>query len=96
MRMKNPPHPGRGLKDDLDALGLTVAEAAEALGVTRQQLYNVISGRSGITPEMALRLEKGVGGTADAWLACRSPATSPELRLREADIKVKKLARRAA
>jgi plasmid maintenance system antidote protein VapI len=36
--MKNPPHPGRGLKDDIDALGLTVAEAAEALGVTRQQL----------------------------------------------------------
>ncbi|HJZ42596.1 MAG TPA: helix-turn-helix domain-containing protein [Hyphomicrobiaceae bacterium] len=59
MAMKNPPHPGRGLKDDLDALGLTVAEA---LGITRQQLYNVIGGKSGITAEMALRLEKGVGG----------------------------------
>ncbi len=37
MPMRNPPHPGRGLKDDIDALGLTVAEAADALGITRQQ-----------------------------------------------------------
>jgi antitoxin HigA-1 len=96
MPMKNPPHPGRGLKDDLDALGLTVAEAAEALGITRQQLYNVINGRSGITPEMALRLEKGVGGTADAWLGMQAAYDLAQLRQREADIKVKKLARRAA
>jgi addiction module HigA family antidote len=66
MPVKNQPYPGRGLKDDIDALGLTVAEAADALGVTRQQLYNVLNGRSGITAEMALRFEKGVGGTADA------------------------------
>jgi len=96
MRMKNPPHPGRGLKDDLDALGLTVAEAAEALGITRQQLYNVINGRSGITPEMALRLEKGIGGSADAWLAMQVAYDLAQLRLREAVIKVKKLARRVA
>ena len=96
MPMKNPPHPGRGLKDDLDALGLTVAEAAEALGVTRQQLYNVISGRSGITPEMALRLEKGVGGTADAWLGMQTAYDLAQLRRREADIRVKKLPRRVA
>ena len=73
MPMRRPPHPGRGLKDDIEALGLTVAEAAEALGITRQQLYNVINGKSGITPEMALRLEKGVGGTADAWLGMQEP-----------------------
>jgi addiction module HigA family antidote len=96
MPMKNPPHPGRGLKDDLDALGLTVAEAADALGVTRQQLYNVISGRSGITPEMALRLEKGVGGTADAWLGMQAAYDLAQLRRRAADIRVKKLARRVA
>ena len=96
MPMKNPPHPGRGLKDDLDALGLTVAEAATALGVTRQQLYNIINGRSGITPEMALRLEKGVGGTADAWLGMQAAYDLAQLRRREADIKVKRLVRRAA
>jgi len=96
MPMKNPPHPGRGLKDDIDALGLTVAEAAEALGVTRQQLYNVINGRSGITPEMALRLEMGVGGTADSWLGMQAAYDLARVRRREADIKVKRLARRAA
>ena len=96
MPMKNPPHPGRGLKDDIDALGLTVAEAADALGVTRQQLYNVFNGRSGITAEMALRLEKGVGGTADAWLAMQAAYGLAQLRRRQADIRVKKLARRVA
>jgi addiction module HigA family antidote len=96
MSMKNPPHPGRGLKDDIDALGLTVAEAAEALGVTRQQLHNVISGRSGITPEMALRLEKGVGGTADAWLGMQAAFDLAKLRLSTAEIKVKRLAPKAA
>jgi addiction module HigA family antidote len=96
MPMKNPPHPGRGLKDDIAALGLTVAEAAEALGITRQQLYNVISGRSGVTAEMALRLEKGVGGTADAWLGMQAAYDLAQLRRDEINIKVKKLARRVA
>jgi plasmid maintenance system antidote protein VapI len=41
--MKNPPHPGQGLRDELDELGLSVAEAAKTLGVTRQQLYRVVS-----------------------------------------------------
>jgi addiction module HigA family antidote len=94
--MKNPPHPGRGLKDDIGALGLTVAEAAEALGITRQQLYNVIGGKSSITPEMALRLEKGVGGTAAAWLGMQAAYDLAQLRRREPDIRVKRLARRVA
>jgi addiction module HigA family antidote len=96
MAMKTPPHPGRGLKDDIDALGWTVAEAARALGVTRQQLYNVINGKSGITPEMAVRLEKGMGGTAAAWLGMQAAFDLAQVRKREADIKVTKLARRAA
>jgi addiction module HigA family antidote len=96
MPMKNPTHPGRGLKDDIAALGLTVAEAAEALGITRQQLYNVISGRSGVTAEMALRLEKGVGGTADAWLGMQAAYDLAQLRRDEINIKVKKLPRRVA
>src|SRR3990170_168428 len=63
MPMKNPPHPGIGLKDDIEELGLSVAEAAKGLGVTRQQLYNVINGKSVVTPEMAIRLEKAIGGS---------------------------------
>ena len=68
MRMKNPSHPGRVVKGELDFLGLSVAEAASGLGITRQQLYRVIRGESGISPDMALRLEQAIGSTADQWL----------------------------
>jgi antitoxin HigA-1 len=68
MKMKNPPHPGELVADNLVELGVTIKDAAEAIGVTRQQLHKVISGRSGITPEMAVRLEKAIGSTADTWL----------------------------
>lgn len=94
--MKNPAHPGRLLKDDLDALGWTVAEAAEALGVTRQQLYRVINGTSAITPDMALRLEKGIGSTADTWLRMQSVYDLAQARLRTSALKVKRLAPKVA
>jgi addiction module HigA family antidote len=68
MTMKNPPHPGELVADNLAELNVTITGAAEALGVTRQQLHKVISGRSGISPEMAVRLEKAIGSTADTWL----------------------------
>lgn len=66
--MHNPPHPGELLKHELDEMGIAVAQAAKGLGVTRQALYNVINGKTGITPEMAVRLAKGIGSTADGWL----------------------------
>ena len=72
LQMKNPPHPGKLIEDDLKELGLSVAQAAKGIGVTRQQLYRVISGDCGITPEMAIRLEKAFGGTADFWLRLQS------------------------
>ncbi len=68
MPMKNPPHPGGLVRDNLADLGLSVAEGAAGLGVTRQQLYKVINGQSSVTPAMALRLEKAFGGSADVWL----------------------------
>jgi antitoxin HigA-1 len=68
MKMKNPPHPGEIVADSIAELGVTIKDAAAALGVTRQQLHKVISGRSSITPEMAVRLEIAVGSTADTWL----------------------------
>lgn len=72
--MHNPPHPGETLREDvLPALGLTVTQAAEQLGVTRAALSRVLNGRAAISPEMALRLEAWLGvengGRADAWLA---------------------------
>ena len=73
-RMHNPPHPGETLREDvLPALGLTVTEAAAQLGVTRVALSRVLNGRTAISPEMALRIEKWLGvengGRADLWLA---------------------------
>ena len=96
MPMKNPAHPGLLLKDDLEELGLSVAEAAKGLGVTRQQLYNVINGRSAITPEMAIRLEKGVGSNADHWLRLQAAYELAQLRMRDDPIEVKRFARKAA
>lgn len=69
MPMKKPPHPGRSIKDGcLDALGLNVTEAADALGVARHTLSRVLNGHSGISPEMAIRLEKIGWSNADHWL----------------------------
>ena len=68
MPMKNPVHPGALAKANLDELNLSVAEAAKTMKITRQQLHNVMQGRSAVTPEMALRFEKAFGGSADMWL----------------------------
>ena len=73
-KMHNPPHPGETLRDDiLPALGVSVTQAAEQLGVARPTLSKVLNGRAAISPEMALRLEKWLGiengGRADVWLA---------------------------
>lgn len=96
MPMKNPPHPGELVRDNLDDLGLTVAEAAKGLGVTRQQLYNVINGKSGITPEMAVRLEKAFGGSADTWLRMQANHDLAQVRGHESDIAVRRFAPRPA
>jgi antitoxin HigA-1 len=69
MRMHNPPHPGEIIKFDcLGPLDLSVTEGAKVLGVTRQALSNLINGRAGISPEMAIRLEKAFGSEAETWL----------------------------
>ena len=92
MPMKNPPHPGRSIKDGYrDALGLTIADAAQGLGVTRQQLYRVIKGDSAITPEMAFRLEKAIGGTADTWLRMQMNYDLAQVRARASSIVVRPL-----
>jgi addiction module HigA family antidote len=64
-----PPHPGRIVRQDcLKPLGLTVTDAAKALGVSRNALSELTNERRGISPEMAIRLEKAFGSTADTWL----------------------------
>ncbi len=69
MQMKNPPHPGSAIKYDcLEPLGLSVTAGARVLGVAPPTLSNVINGKAAISPEMAIRLEKAFGSTADALL----------------------------
>ena len=69
MPMKEPPHPGEVVRElCLEPLGLTVTKAAQVLGVTRKALSELLNGRSGISPEMAVRLSKAFGGSAESWL----------------------------
>jgi antitoxin HigA-1 len=91
MSMKNPPHPGRLIKDDIEALGLSVAQAAEGLGVTRQQLYRVINGECGVSAEMAVRLERGLGSSAATWLRMQMNHDLAQVQKRADQLSVKKL-----
>jgi antitoxin HigA-1 len=69
MTMHNPPHPGEVIRDlCLEPLGLSVTDAAEALGVSRKTLSSILNGRSGISPEMALRLSKAFNTSPESWL----------------------------
>ena len=66
--MKNPPHPGLSVRHDcLEPLGLSVTEAARRLGVSCKRLSDIVNCRSGISPEMAIRLDKAFGGGAQTW-----------------------------
>ena len=96
MPMKNPVHPGRIVRHDcLEPLGLSVTEGAKVLGVTRQTLNNVISGKSGISPEMAIRLSKAFGSTAETWVRMQAAYDLAQVRRREGEITVRRLERSA-
>jgi len=69
MRMYDPPHPGEIIREFcIDAIDISITEAAKALDVTRKTLSALLNGRSGISPEMALRLSKVFGRTPEGWL----------------------------
>jgi antitoxin HigA-1 len=92
MAMKNPPHPGLSVRHDcLEPLGLSVSAAAGKLGVSRKQLSGIVNGRAGISPEMAIRLDKAFGGGAETWLRLQA-AYDLARAMRHADqIKVERL-----
>lgn len=96
MAMKKPPHPGLAVRHDcLEPLGLTVTEGARVLGVTRQTLNNLLNGKSGISPEMAIRLSKAFGGSAETWLGVQLDYDLAQARRREGEITVKRVKRPA-
>ena len=92
MPMKNPAHPGRIVRSAcLEPLGLSVTEGAKVLGVTRQTLTKVINGKSGISAEMAIRLSKAFGSTAEMWVRMQASYDLAQARKDESKIKVRRL-----
>ncbi|MEP7353692.1 MAG: HigA family addiction module antitoxin [Acidobacteriota bacterium] len=97
MPMKNPPHPGKAVRVAcLEPLGLSVTEAASILGVTRQSLSNVINYKTGISPEMAIRLSKAFGSTPDTWLRMQSAFDLAQAMVHEKKIHVQRYHPRSA
>ena len=91
MPMKNPPHPGHSIKDAcLDPLGLSVTEAAKALGIARHTLSRVLNGHAGISADMAIRLEKAGWSNADHWLRLQLAYDLAQARQHEGSIRVKR------
>jgi addiction module HigA family antidote len=85
--LKNPVHPGRVVRQEcIEPLGLSVTAAAKALKVSRQALNNVIHGKSSLTADMAVRLEKAFGGPAQMWLQMQS--NYDLARARERNVKI--------
>ena len=96
MAMKNPPHPGLSVRHDcLEPLGLSVTEAARKLGVSRKQLSDIVNGRAGISPEMAIRLDKAFGGGAETWYRLQAAHDLARAMKRAGRIKVGRLTRAA-
>src|SRR4051794_31041040 len=97
MPMFAPPHPGLSVRHDcIEPLGLSVTEAARILGVTRQALNNLVNGRAGISPEMAIRLDKAFGGGAETWLLRQMEYDLAQVRKRAASIVVQPIGSRPA
>ena len=91
MPMKNPPHPGRSVRTAcLEPLGLSVTEGARVLGVTRQALNNVVNGKAAISAQMAIRLAKAFGSTAETWLRMQLAYDLAAARKDEGKIKVRR------
>ncbi len=91
MSMKDPVHPGRIVQHAcLDALGLSISAGAKILGVSRQALNNVVTGKSGISPEMAIRLTKAFGSTEETWLRMQLAYDLAEARKGASKIKVQR------
>jgi addiction module HigA family antidote len=92
MLMHNPPHPGEVLKElCIGPLGLTVTDAAKALGVSRKTLSSILNGRAGISPEMAIRLSMAFDTSAESWLQQQTQYDLWQAEQHRSDLKVKRL-----
>jgi addiction module HigA family antidote len=90
MPMQNPPHPGGIIRRQcLEPLGLSVTEAAAGLRVTRQALSDLLNGKAGVSVDMAIRLSKAFGSSADTWLGLQTAYDLAQARERARSIKVR-------
>lgn len=93
MAMKNPPHPGLSVRHDcLEPLRLSVTEGALVLGVSRKQLSDIVNCRSGISPEMAIRLDMAFGGGAETWYRLQATYDLAQAMRKASAIKVQRRA----
>ncbi len=93
MKMHNPPHPGEILRGlCLEPLGLTVTQAAHALGVSRKTLSSILNGRAGISAEMAIRLSIAFDTSAESWLRQQLQFDLARAEAKRKSLRVKKLA----
>jgi len=93
--MYNPPHPGEILRElCLEPLGISVTDAAKALGVSRKTLSEILNGRSGISPEMAIRLSIAFDTSPQSWMSqqAQHDLSKAEKKRRQLQRKVKSLA----
>jgi addiction module HigA family antidote len=89
--MKAPPHPGEVVRElCIDPAGLTVTAAAGVLGVSRKALSELLNGHAGISPEMAVRLSKGFGGSTESWLRQQMLYDLARVEKKAARIKIKR------
>lgn len=91
MPMKNPPHPGSLIRTEIiEALELSVSKAAELLKVRRATLSDLLNGKTSLTPEMALRIEKAFGPDMNHLLRMQLAYDVAVMRSRARDIAVRR------
>ncbi len=91
MAMKNPPHPGRLIKTAIEACGRTIGQAADHIGVTRTNLSRIVNGHAGISPDMAIRLEKAFGGSADVFVRMQAAYDLAQAKEYSEDLDISRL-----
>ena len=92
-RMHDPPHPGEIIKElCLEPLGLSITDAAKGLGVTRKALSELLNGHTGVSPEMAIRLEQAFGSTAETWLKMQLEYDLWQAKQRAGNLKITRFA----
>jgi addiction module HigA family antidote len=90
MPMHDPPHPGGIVRRQcLEPLGLSVTEAAKGLGVTRQTLSDLVNEKAGVSVDMAIRLSKAFGSSAETWLGLQTAYDLAQATDRARSIKVR-------